>query len=229
MAPEDARRDDRGRRQRQARALGDPTRFAIFCEVLDAPGPVRISTLTERFGLNHNAIRQHVAKLVDAGLVQETIAPRQGPGRPALQYRVTPEAAAAWASESPYQQLALLLLDVARGNGTPAEVGATAGRKIPVVNGEDPVSRLTHEMARRGFRPQVVPGEDGFEIVLEHCPFQAAAAVAPELICSIHRGLAEGMLEVLGGDYELQELVVRDPDRAGCRIRVRPAPSAELT
>ncbi|HEX2043911.1 MAG TPA: helix-turn-helix domain-containing protein [Acidimicrobiales bacterium] len=223
-ASDGVRSEERATRQRQARALGDPTRFAIFCFVLDASEPVRIAVLTDHFGLNHNAIRQHVAKLVDAGLLEEGLAPRDGPGRPALQYRVSPEVAAAWEADSPYRQLALLLVEVARGDGSPAEVGAAAGRRI-AVSGDDqePLARLTEEMARRGFQPRAVPRARGIDVVLDNCPFEAAAAAAPEIVCTLHRGLAEGMLEVLGNEYMVESLVARAPTRAGCRIRVRPA------
>jgi len=61
--------------QRQARALGDPTRHQIFRYVADAGEPTGVAELTAHFGLNHNAIRQHVAKLVTAGLVREERAP----------------------------------------------------------------------------------------------------------------------------------------------------------
>ena len=54
------------RLQEQARALGDPTRHGIFRYVADAARPVDIAELTEHFGVNHNAIRQHLAKLVRA-------------------------------------------------------------------------------------------------------------------------------------------------------------------
>ncbi|HRE03950.1 MAG TPA: helix-turn-helix domain-containing protein, partial [Ilumatobacteraceae bacterium] len=54
---------------RQSRALGDPTRYAVFAYLRDAPGGAGVAELTEHFGLNHNAIRQHLAKLVAASLV----------------------------------------------------------------------------------------------------------------------------------------------------------------
>ncbi len=76
--------------QEQARALGDPTRHAIFEFVADAAHPVDVAELTDHFGLNHNAIRQHLAKLVDAQLVTESRATGGGRGRPRLQYRLHP-------------------------------------------------------------------------------------------------------------------------------------------
>jgi predicted ArsR family transcriptional regulator len=214
--------DDRVERQRQARALGDPTRFAIFCRVLDAPAPVRVDALTEEFKLNHNAVRQHLAKLVGAGLLEEAPVARQGRGRPALFYRAAPEGAATWTAQSPYQQLSLLLLQLARGRGTPLEVGAAAGRSIDVADAEDPLARLTDEMARRGFRPIPVARAGGFELVLGRCPFEAVAVEAPDVICRLHRGLAVGILEAVGGDYEVEDLVAHDPRSAGCRLQVRP-------
>ena len=66
----------------QARALGDPTRNAIFRYIDAASDPVGVAELTDHFGLNHNAIRQHLAKLRDAGLVVEELATPSGPGRP---------------------------------------------------------------------------------------------------------------------------------------------------
>jgi hypothetical protein len=46
--------------QDQARALGDPTRHAIFLAGASADR-LGIAELLERFAFNHNAIRQHLA------------------------------------------------------------------------------------------------------------------------------------------------------------------------
>mgnify|MGYP001451517504 CR=1 FL=1 len=56
--------------QSQARALGDPTRHGVFSYLVDADRPVDVAELTDPFGLNDNAIRQPLARLVDAGLVE---------------------------------------------------------------------------------------------------------------------------------------------------------------
>lgn len=78
--------------QRQARALGDPTRYRIFRYVAESPEPVGVAAITAHLGLNHNGIRQHLAKLCNADLLIEEFAPPGGPGRPALQYRLAPDA-----------------------------------------------------------------------------------------------------------------------------------------
>ncbi|HEX7094249.1 MAG TPA: helix-turn-helix domain-containing protein, partial [Acidimicrobiales bacterium] len=95
--------------QEQARALGDPTRHAIFRHIADADHPVGIAELTDAFGLNHNAIRQHVAKLVAAGLVIESKATGSGRGRPRLQYVVSPAVEGQWGTTGPYERLSRLL------------------------------------------------------------------------------------------------------------------------
>ena len=83
------------------RALGDPTRFAVFARVRDAKEPVTVAELTEHFGLNHNAIRQHLAKLVEAGLVAGTRLPSTGSGRPPTGYRPTPGAVERFGGPAP--------------------------------------------------------------------------------------------------------------------------------
>ena len=82
--------------QVEARALGDPTRHGIFRYLVDAGGPIDVAELTEHFGFNHNAIRQHLAKLMDAGLVLEAVGAPTGRGRPRLQYTIDPSAEGRW-------------------------------------------------------------------------------------------------------------------------------------
>ena len=82
------------------------------------------------------------------------------------------------------------------------------------------VDAFVEEMARRGFVPRVVDdGGDEVDVVLDACPFVDAAAADPALVCSVHRGLAEGVAEV-ADDIEVRGLRVEDPSRAGCVVRL---------
>src|SRR5690606_4634407 len=112
--------------QQQARALGDPTRHSIFRHLLDAARPVGVAQLNERFPLNHNAIRQHLAKLVAAGLVRESKAPAVGRGRPRLLYEVDPSVEGTWGTAGPYERLSTLLVEIIRSGASPEEVGRRA-------------------------------------------------------------------------------------------------------
>src|SRR5687768_14939055 len=105
--------------QEQARALGDPTRHAIFRHLADAGGPLGVAELTGQFAFNHNAIRQHLAKLVRAGLVIESKGPSAGRGRPPLVYEVDPGAEGQWGGTGPYERLSRLLIEVIRSGEAP--------------------------------------------------------------------------------------------------------------
>ena len=209
--------------QRQARALGDPTRHAIFRFVANAETPVRVASLTEHFQLNHNAVRQHLAKLCDAGLLVEEQAPRSGPGRPALQYRLSPEASGTWGTAGPYAQLSIMLLELIRTGRSPREVGADAGRRLRSSSEGrgDGIEELEAEMARRGFHPRRIERGGSVELELQRCPFEAAALADPDVVCQLHLGLAEGIVESLSGDVEVAELVARDARRAQCLLKIR--------
>ncbi len=211
--------------QQQARALGDPTRHAIYRAVTDTPEPIDVATLTARFRLNHNAIRQHLAKLCAAGLVTEEIAPHHGRGRPRLQYRPAIAADTDWGISSPYEALSLMLLELVRSGQTPREVGAEAGRRLAadLPTTTDPVDRLEINASRQGFEPRRTTTRSSIDLILGRCPFQTAASAVPEVVCELHRGLVEGIAEATGGAVEVTDLIARDPRRAGCRLKLRRA------
>jgi hypothetical protein len=58
-------------------------------------------------------------------------------------------------------------------------------------------------------------------LVLGGGPNQAPAAAAPDIICELHLGLAEGIAEAAGDNLEVKGLIARDPRRAGCRLMLR--------
>jgi predicted ArsR family transcriptional regulator len=206
--------------QEQARALGDPTRHAIFRHIAQAGGPVGVAELNEQFPFNHNAIRQHLAKLVSAGLVLESRAPAIGRGRPRLVYEIDPAVEGQWGTSGPYERLSRLLVEIIRTGLDAEEVGRRAADRFRVVSPSgDIVADVSAAMARQGFEPEVRPVKDGAEIVLHRCPFATAALADRQTICALHLGLAEGLVE--GTDAAVTELVARDPRTAECQLRIR--------
>ena len=237
--------------QQQARALGDPTRYRIFRCVADAGAPVGVAALTDIVGLNHNAVRQHLAKLVEAQLIVEGTAPPTGRGRPRLQYTLDPSAESQWGVAGPYERLSLWLSEILRTGSTPIEVGKRVGRRrrlgeasAPEVPGAsrgtddaapsptpndpgDVLDALVDQMARHGFEPVVerAPGGDRADIVLHNCPFSSVALADPDSVCGIHLGIAYGIAESLDG-LVVDGLDPHDPRRAGCRLRCHVEPAA---
>jgi predicted ArsR family transcriptional regulator len=210
--------------QAQARALGDPTRHAIFRYIADADHASDIAELTAHLSLNHNAIRQHLAKLVAANLIVEAKAPRTTRGRPRLVYVVHPAADSRWGVVGPYERLSVLLAEVLRTGDSPEEVGRRYALQArgPTL-AQDPVAQLGEDMDRHGFEPETLRRGDRTEIVLQRCPFESAALTDPDTVCQLHLGIAEGFAELSGGRIVVEQLMRRDPRRAGCRMRVKEA------
>ena len=88
---------------------------------------VGVAELTGHIGLHHNAIRQHLARLVAADLVVESTAAPTGRGRPRLVYEVAPSVDSRWGVTGPYEQLSVLLSEIIRTGDTPVDVGRRAG------------------------------------------------------------------------------------------------------
>jgi len=202
--------------------MGDPTRHDVFRYVANAPAPVGVAELTEHFGLNHNAIRQHLAKLVDAGLLSESTARPQGRGRPRLQYVVDPTAQSRWGVTGPYERLSVMLAEVLSTGDDPEEVGRRAGRKYRGDGNETrcPMDEFVTAMTREGFAPVLPASDEVLEMRLDECPFASAAQTDPNSVCGLHLGLAKGVAEAVGG-IEVEELRANDPRKAHCMLRFR--------
>ena len=207
--------------QTEARALGDPTRYRIFRYIADAHPPVGVAELTDLLGLNHNAVRQHLAVLKDAALVGEEHEHRNRPGRPRLLYRVNPDICGSWGTEGPYELLATLLSEVVRTQTSPREVGHRAGRRrARQFTKEDTIAVLEEDLHAGGFHPDSIPLARGCDFVLGRCPFVEVAVTDPATVCQLHLGLAEGVTAELG-EGAVVDLVAQDPRQAGCRLEVR--------
>lgn len=206
--------------QLQARALGDPTRHAIFRYLADEGGRVNVAELTGHIGLHHNAIRQHLAQLVAANLVVESTAAPTGRGRPRLVFEVAPSVDSRWGVTGPYEQLSLLLSEIIRTGDTPVDVGRRAGSATvhaPAV-GPDPAEAMGDRMARYGFAPEREGSGDDVDLVLHVCPYETTAAADPDTVCGVHLGLAYGIADSIGGII-VDDLVRRDPRQAHCVLR----------
>jgi predicted ArsR family transcriptional regulator len=208
--------------QRQARALGDPTRHRLFRYVAESSEPVGVRELTELVALNHNAVRQHLAVLKDSALVTEELEERDLPGRPRLLYRLDPEVAGRWETPGPYAWLARLLSQAITRKQEPRQVGRQHGHQLAaeVADATEAIDVLEAEMVHRGFRPTKVVRGRRVDFVLGRCPFAEVAVFDPETVCQLHLGLAEGLTEGLGG-LVVERLVAKQPHRAGCRLVIQ--------
>ncbi len=212
--------------QREARALGDPTRHRLFRYIADAPQPVGVAELTSHVGLNHNAVRQHLAVLKEAGLVTQETEARSRRGRPRLMYRIHPEVAGRWETPGAYAWLAGVLSGALRRQQGAHQAGRQEGhrRAAELAGPYDSADLLEAEMTRRGFRPSRTEHGPRISLVLRQCPFAEVAADDPGTVCQLHLGLAEGLAEGLGS-LAIEGLTVKNARQAGCRLTIRRMPS----
>ena len=213
--------------QREARAVGDPTRYRLFRYIVDSDRPVGVAELTAYVQLNHNAVRQHLAVLKEAELVVEEVEIRDTPGRPRLLYRLHPEAAGKWETSGPYAWLAGLLSDAVKHKRSSREVGTQDGlrRGLEYSGIGDSVDAMEQELIRSGFRPTRSERGRQVDFVLGRCPFEEVATDNPDTVCQLHLGLAEGLAQGLGG-LTVDRLTAKDPHRAGCRLVLKRDPVA---
>ncbi len=208
---------------REAKALGDPTRYRIFRYIDQVKRPVYVDELTNLLQVNHNAVRQHLAVLKEANLISEDLEDRSKPGRPRLKYSINSNVPGTWGTEGPYQTLAVLMAEAIKFKQSAREVGRRAGGKhLQSSNGpkQHLLTILSDNLTREGFNPLTSQSDSGLEIILQRCPFVEVAALNPNTVCQLHLGLLEGLTREIDPKINLT-LTARDPRRAGCRIKVK--------
>ena len=73
-----------------------------------------------------------------------------------------------------------------------------------------------------GFAPRAEPTgqEDALRYVLGNCPYRQAVAENPRVVCTLHRGITQGLLDRLQPPSSVTAFVARDPFTAGCLIEL---------
>ena len=206
------------------KALGDNTRYAIYLELARSPLPLSTAEVAEVLDLHVNTVRPHLERMRDVGLLDVRSEASGGVGRPQHLYSLAADAPALGLEPSPFPMLARVLLAAAGEAGLDPEELADAGRDQGRTDargwpdGTEPIEALIVEQARLGFDPEVVDLDDGAVMAFAHCPFRELAEAHPDLVCRLHRGLVEGLVDELGG----AEVVRFHPlvDRTPCQVEL---------
>lgn len=186
-----------------------------------------VAQLTEVAGVHHTVVRDHLTRLVDAGLITFDKATSDGRGRPRLLYSTAPGPRRRDSQVEHYRRLALLLAEALRNDIAPREAGRRAGVEAALdaahrgdAASVDALTVLIGESDRMGFEPSLDTVDDSHvDIVLSHCPFGDVAAEDPETICSLHAGIAGGIAEATE-ELSLVGMTVVDPLSAGCKLHL---------
>jgi len=157
--------------------------------------------LAERLDLHPNTIRWHLGRLADAGLVQETPERRRGRGRPSIVHRLTGDGIARGRDE--YRLLATMLTDVVAADGAGEtrayEAGVRWGRHLQQA---EPGASLAYLLDQEGFAAE----QHGDELEMRRCPFYALAESSPQVICTLHHGIIDGVLDEAGSGQTVERL-----------------------
>lgn len=214
--------------ERRPRAVLASARRVELLDALQRSGPSTVGELAAATGLHENTTREHLQRLIAEGYVHREPGMPDGRGRPRMRYRSTTardvreDPLATRRLEDSIAQAALVraLLD-GYGNaiddvaGSAQQHGAGVGRALvdscpPVGSGAAGDSRdrqilaLDAHLDRMGFDPVLDPETLTFD--LWRCPFLSLARSRPEVVCSVHLGLAQGVLEQVGGPVRAQAL-----------------------
>ena len=216
------------------KALGDDTRFAIYQELAQSPAPRSAAELAERLALHPNTVRPHLDRMKEAGLVEVEPVHRGTVGRPQLRYSLAPGAPGLGLEPPGHTILAGLLAALCEQLGGDGLDAANLGRRWGTEasarrqSGRGCLAALVAELDRLGFDPiesELNGGEGARRVRVDflHCPFRELAEAYPELVCSLHRGIVEGVVgkgaragQPAGMVEDFRTLVDRDP----CNVTV---------
>jgi predicted ArsR family transcriptional regulator len=195
-----------------ARALGEDTRFRIYRELCRSPAPVAVSALAERFSLHPNAIRQHLSRLEQAGLiVSRAERGGGGAGRPRRLYEPSPDPVDFAHPPRSMRLLTTVLAEAVEALPTD-DRGLTAfgrawgrswGSRRKRDRGGTPRSRrgrtelLAGELRDWGWRPEVVRQNGDVRLTTGRCLWRDLSPASEGSCCALEQGLLTGMTEAL--------------------------------
>jgi predicted ArsR family transcriptional regulator len=210
--------------------LAQPTRGRLFAMLGDLHRPAGTEELAERLQLHPNGIRLHLERLREAGLVARERT-RQARGRPRETWSIAAGARPGGQAPSAYADLGGWLARAISPDATSLrsveDTGREIGRDLAADGGQATgAERLQAAFASLGFQPQREPGPGGdVTYRLCNCPYRQAVRENQTVVCTLHRGITRGLLDVIQPGTELTGFVPKDPDVAGCLVELRGEPA----
>ncbi|MFI5866055.1 helix-turn-helix transcriptional regulator [Streptomyces sp. NPDC051546] len=206
--------------QRIHHALAVPSRRRLMTLLREADGLLGVGDMAATTGLSIATVRHHLTALAEAGLVTATASAGPGRGRPRMRYAATGPDPREEPADTAFRELAQALAEaVGGGPGASREAGLGWGRRL---GGSGPsAERVFAAAARMGFAPADAPEPDPGtrRVLLRACPYRELARNRPEVVCAVHQGVLEGLLESSGTTVRLLPFI--GPDL--CAADLRPA------
>jgi len=205
-------------------ALTQPTRAHLFRLLGELGRPATTVELAERLDLHPNGVRVHLDRLERDGLLVSTTESRPR-GRPRDRWTIAPDARPGGRPPAGYQDLARWL-SRALTTGRPSlraieATGRQIGHELAPTEPQHDDAPLVTSLAALGFQPRIDADDDTtLTVCLENCPYTEAVVENQAAICTLHRGITRGLLDILHPKARLASFEPRDPHTAGCIIRI---------
>jgi predicted ArsR family transcriptional regulator len=181
-----------------------------------AAEPLSVDAVARQVGLHANTVRFHLDALVGSGYVDRQAEVRDQPGRPRVLYSARPEGA--HVGQRSYQLLASILTSyVAAQIPKPKKASQQAGHEWGRYLAERPppfrrlsaaeaTGKLVETLDDIGFAPEATTRGRKRQVLLHRCPFREAAEQHQDVVCSIHLGLMQGLLDELDVPLQAERL-----------------------
>lgn len=177
--------------------------------------PMTIAEIADRLEVHPNTARFHLESLLRSRHVEQVDGTVVGPGRPPLVFRA--RRGMDPAGPRSYRLLAGILagqLGAEPGAGARAR---DAGRAWGAELIEQPASserftdvqaiaRLVDLLDDLGFAPEQQASSADGRLALRHCPFLELVESGAQLVCSLHLGLMQGAMAVLGAPVTVERV-----------------------
>jgi predicted ArsR family transcriptional regulator len=190
------------------KALGDNTRYAIYLELARAASPRSTAEVADTLGLHVNTVRPHLERMREVGLLDVTTEARRGVGRPQHLYLLAEDAPSLGLEPPTFPLLARMLLRLADQAGLEADEAIEVGREQGLLSSgasaagapqDSCIDAVAEHQAVLGFDPTIVADDRSVTIAFGNCPYGDLARQHSDLVCGLHCGLIEGMVEGRGG------------------------------
>jgi predicted ArsR family transcriptional regulator len=204
-------------------ALASRSRAALLDVLRADGGALGVEDLADAVGLHVNTTREHLDRLVGAGLVSRSPEHRTTRGRPRILYRRREPVG----SQMRAVIDEVLLAGYGQAMASPSSEALAAGRRaVETLTAEHPVEQaatpeeavrtLLAELDRLGFDPKL---EDGETLRLCTCPVENLARARADVVCAAHLGMTSAIVERVGH----LEIAGSEPlaDGETCVLRLR--------
>ena len=216
------------RRVSAYRTLASESRVAILHLLGQRAEPLGVDIIAAAVGRHVNTVREHLDRLVASGFVAREPEVRTVRGRPRMLYRSVDRVDPPGDTRARDHLTRLMVAGYGRAVGVPAEAAEAAGTSwadrivpptaapgggatgaaaagggaAPDVDGSPDatwtqLAALEQHFEELGFEPEADPV--ALQVHLRRCPFYDLARERTEVVCSVHLGLARGVLANAGG------------------------------